>query len=475
MIRYRIEDSNGTPVLSDTGGTFPVAKAVDVLVAGGGTAGFVAAIASARNGAKTLMVERYGFLGGTLTAALVNTPGEYLDSEGEPVVGGIPWEITKRVAEAGAGAYPRPVTPSGSGTSMAPFDPEVYKVIAAEMVDESGVRQLLHTWASDAIVIDGVIRGIFVENKSGRQVILAKVVIDATGDADVAARAGALCEIGRPQDGRTASGTMLFRLGNVQLDKLIAYMKAHPEDLILSESPHVPKADLSQLDEAAFIAAAGFFSLLQKARENGDFAGRDRVAFISMPYRKNEVVVNTADVPFANGADAEARSAAELEGRRQAMKLFSFFRRYMPGFEDAYLIDMAAETGIRESRRVVGDYMLTKEDVLACRRFEDSIGRGAYHVNLHIAGKTHHIFPKRYYGLPYTVMLPRGLEGLLVAGRCASATHEGGGALRGELNCMVMGEAAGVAAALSARDGIHPRALPIHRLQDALRKQGVLI
>ncbi len=475
MGRYRIEGATG----KDEGvvyeqGTVPIVRNVDVLVAGGGTAGFIAAIAAARNGANTLLVERYGFLGGTMTAAFINTPGEYYDAEGELVVGGIPWEITNRVAQMGAGILPAPFIPLGSGTGAAPFDPEVYKFVAAEMVAEAGAHQLLHTWVSDAIVLDGRIKGVVIENKSGRQAVLAKVVIDSTGDGDVAFRAGARCEVGRPEDGLTASMTMMFRMGNLDVAKLIDYMRENPEDLILTESPHMPKPDLSQLEKIPWIAAGGFFRLIQKAKENGDYVGRDRLVFFCMPYRKTEVVVNVTNVSL-NGADAEQLSAAELEGRRQVMKLVPFFQKYVPGFADSYLLDLATQIGVRESRRIIGDSVLTKEDVLECRRFDDAVGRGAYAVNYHLAGKTIHIFPKRFYGLSYGLILPKGPENLLVAGRCSSATHEGEAALRGILNCMVLGEAAGTAGALCSREGIPPRMLPIVRLQDALRKQGVLI
>lgn len=475
MGNYSVNWESGQPTSVQHGpGAIPVTKTVDVVVAGGGTAGFVAAISAARNGAKTLLIERYGFLGGTMTGALICTPGEYHDAEGERVVGGIPWEMTQHLADMGAGILPYPFVPLGSGTGAAPFDPEVYQVVAAEKVQRAGAQQLFHTWVSDAIVVEGSMRGVVIENKSGRQAVLAKVVIDATGDADVAARAGALCAVGRPEDGRTASMTMMFRLGNLNLGRLIEYMQKNPDDLILTESPHMPKPDLSTLDQIPWIAAGGFFKLIQRAKEHGDYAGRDRVVFFCMPYRKTEVIVNTADVSL-NGADGEEFSQAELEGRRQVLRLVRFFKKYVPGFEDSYLIDMATQIGVRESRRVIGDYTLTKEDVLECRRFADGVGRGAYAVNYHLEGKTIHIFPKRYYGLPYGLILSKGPEGLLVAGRCASATHEGEAALRGILNCMVLGEAAGAAGALAARRGITPRQLPIAELQETLRRQGVLI
>jgi hypothetical protein len=406
----------------------------DVLVAGGGPAGLAAAVAAARSRARTALVERYGFLGGMATAGLVN-PFMAFHVRGQPIIGGILAEVVERLKAAGGWSSPR--------THLA-FDAEALKFVADDMCREAGVKLLLHSWVAAPTVKRGRIESLAIENKSGRQQLAARVYVDATGDADLAARAGVPCNVGREEDGLTQPMTLCFRMADVAVERM------------------PPHQEINRLyDEAR---AAGEIS---NPREN--------VLYFYLP-APGVVHFNTTRVVRRSGVNADDLTAAELEGRRQVKEMAAFLKAHVPGFEQAYLQTMAPQIGVRETRRIAGEYVVTGADILEARKFGDAVARGNYPIDIHnpAGGGTviQGLPPGESYDLPYRCMIPRRIGNLLVAGRSVSATHEAQAALRIMPICMALGQAAGIAAAMCARRELAPKDLPYRNLRRALRRQG---
>ncbi len=406
----------------------------DVLVAGGGPAGLAAAVAAARSRARTLLVERYGFLGGMATAGLVN-PFMGFHIRGEPIIGGILAEVIERLKAVGGWSSPR--------TPLA-FDAEAFKFVADDLCREAGVTLLLHTWVGAAKVRRKHIESVALENKSGSQQAAARLYVDATGDADLAARAGVPCEVGRPQDGLMQPMTTCFRMAGVAINRM------------------PPRSRINRLYQAA--QAAGEIT---NPREN--------VLLFYVP-TPGVVHFNTTRVVGRSGVDAQGLTAAEVEGRRQVREMVTFLRKRVPGFERAYLQMVAPQIGVRETRRIVGEYVVTGDDIVQARKFDDAVARGNYPIDIHNpagAGTViRHLPEGESYDLPYRCLVPRRVDNLLVAGRSVSATHEGQASLRIMPICMALGQAAGVAAALCAKRGIAPRELPYAALRRSLLHQG---
>lgn len=407
----------------------PVIARFEVVVAGGGPAGLAAAIASARGGAETLLIERYGFLGGMATAGLV---GPFMRTVG---VEGVFTELLNHMARLG-------------GAVGNAFDPEVFKYVADRMVEEAGVKLLLHTLVVGALMEGEAVKGLIVENKCGRGVVLAKVVIDATGDGDVASFAGAPFNKGREEDGLTQPATLMFRLGGVK----------------------PAKVDVEEVNK-----------LFQEARGRGEISiPQESVTFgcRGSTVRDGEVSVNWTRVVKVDGVDASDLTKAEVEARRQVMEAIAFYRKHVPGYEGCYLIDTAPQVGVRESRRIIGEYILTKEDVLEGRRFNDAIARCSYPIDIHNPegpGTTWiPLNPGAWYEVPYRCLVPKKIENLLVAGRCISATHEAHSSLRIMPTCISIGQAAGVAASIAVKSGLAPRKIDVEILKRELQRQRSL-
>jgi len=418
---------------------------VDIVVCGGGSAGMAAALAAARAGMKVILVERHGFLGGAATAAGVNgLGGWHYDVDGKPLIRGIPMEIMRRLAGNG-GAIREwvnrlnkpeisreglPYIFYGIGCYWIHTHPEHMKLAMDEMMQEANVGLLYHCLAVLPIMEGKDVRGVIVESKSGRQAILAKVVVDCTGDGDVAARAGATVEKGDEQIGR---------------------------------SRH--------------FLGIGMTDITALARKRGEWdIPRERISFIST-MRDDEVAVNMTRVPDVDAVDSLSLSAAELTARAQINQVVSLLRKYVPGFERARLNASSPKIGIRETRRIIGDYVLTGEDVLEGRRFADEVLLAGYFVDIHHPDREGctNIKPKGAYGIPYRCLVPLGVDNLLVAGRCLSAIHEGQAAARVMVTCMAMGEAAGCAAAMACQQNVTPRELNVGQLRERLIEQGAVL
>jgi hypothetical protein len=453
-----------------------------VLVAGGGPSGICAAIAAARNGARTLLIERYGFLGGTATAASVGPFAPFHHGD-EQVIKGIPQEIIERLYALGGSTGHMKVQYSyGSGTYMCWFDRETYKHAALQLVQEAGADILLHTWASEAVMEGDRIGGLIVQNKSGRQMIPAEVVIDTTGDGDVIAASGARFEFGREGDGRAQAMTMLFEMADVDIPAVRRYIETHPQDFEWW-SPVIPVHPLRPEFQQEHFVAQGFLSMVKEAMSTGElYLGRNSVLLLTTLWPRM-ITFNSTRVIGKRGTDARELTEAEIDARRQVMSLAEFMKKHTPGFARAHIVTTGVQIGVRESRRLVGEYVLTSKDVQRGHKFPDGIARGYFPIDIHspTSGEGYRSGGSTWteledsYDIPYRCCVPEKVEGLLVAGRCISASHEAVGSTRSTGSCMALGQATGTAAALAARQGILPRHVNIEELRALLEGQGASI
>jgi hypothetical protein len=433
----------------------PVLRQADVVVVGGGPAGFGAAVAAARNGAKTFLVERYGFLGGMATAGLVRgLSGVRID--GRRVVGGIPWELVLRLEKLGGAASDA----GGPGVPYDfPLDPEMMKYAAMEMVLESGCDVLLHSLAVDGIREGPDVRGVLVETKSGRQAVIGKLIVDATGDGDVAARSGVPFEKGRDQDGALQNMTLVFILGNLDTDKLWE--------------------DWSGEFDGFGTRNNRLRRLVWEARKSGELPafGGPWVRGSIKGVRPTEMYVNIVR-QWGDATSVEDLTQAEINGRRDVMAFVKFFQENVPELSGCRLVQTGTQIGLRETRRIGGEYTLTQADIRAGGEFADVVARGAHPIDIHppTEGEDQSLGRlRRDYGIPYRCLVAREVDNLLTAGRCISATH-GALATTGVMGtCMALGQAAGTAAALAAEAGVPARSVDVDLLQQTLRSQGAIL
>jgi hypothetical protein len=370
--------------------------------------------------------------------------------KGDPVIAGVVKNFLDRLIKAG-GATP----PSLQTGYTVPFDPEIFKWVALDMLDEANVRFLFHAFASDCIQEHGKVKGVVFETKSGPVVIKARVVIDCTGDGDIAARAGAPYEVGREGDKLLLPMTLMFRMVEFEKEAFKNYVTAHP---------------------AEWRGVHGLWDLIKKATTDGELQlSREDILFFATPHDK-ELSVNSTRVTRVLGTDVWDLSYAEWESRRQMRQIAAFFRRYVPGFENAYVVQSGTQVGVRETRRFTADYQLTADDILQARKFDDVIARSTYPVDIHNPEGSGTVLkrlpPGESYDIPLRCLLPQKVEGLVIAGRCISGTHEAESSYRVMPVSMATGQAAGVCAALSVRQGKFPREIPVTEVQDELLKQG---
>ncbi len=422
-----------------------IADRYDVIVVGSGSAGSSAAISAARAGARTLLIDRLAFMGGTSTAVLDTFYAFYTPGEApRRVVGGLGWEVVERLQAEGV-CFERPNT-YGAGTGVT-YDQETLKVVWEELAADSGLDLLLHTWAT-GVEMDGPrVAGVRIWNKGGERRIGASVVVDASGDADVSAFAGAEYE-DMHTSGKVQSLSTLFRLANVDVET----------------AAQTKKADM--------------WELMRSAAESGEYAlPRLEGSWHRTPFA-GVVMVHMTRIPNVDATDPVALTAAEIEGRRQVREYHRFLRDRVPGFEKSVVVGTSPSIGVRESRRVIGDYQLTRDDVLTARRFDDEIALCGAPIEDHGEGggtEWQYVPGGAAYGIPYRSLLPRSLDGLLVAGRCFSSTHDAHASARSMATCMAMGQAAGTAAALAATGNCPPRDVPADTLRARLRDSGAIL
>ncbi|WP_020618131.1 FAD-dependent oxidoreductase [Paenibacillus daejeonensis] len=428
----------------------PVRHEVEVLVVGGGPTGIAAAVAAARNGARTLIVEQRGFLGGMGTVSLVPAFCPYTDLE-KPVIRGIGLELLEKMKQRGSEAYRARYEKQ---LDWVPIDAEALKLVYDDALQESGAQVLYHTFVSEVAMDEAGkrVKGVFVSNKSGTSFIACDYVIDATGDGDIAVRAGARYQQGG-EHGELQPGTMCYLLTNVDRGRFKAYLEA--------------SGDTHQIPQA-----------VQKAQQAGDLPeGRKEVSGFAW-VADYLVGVNFGHVFGIDGTKAEDLTRGAIDGRRGVQVQVAFLRKYVPGFEEAHVVTTGEQIGIRETRRIEGDYTLVQDDFLSMRSFADDIARNSYFIDIHMATSKdevtiRHLPRGESHGVPYRCLLPIGLDNVWVAGRAASSDRVVQGSLRVMPNCFAMGQAAGTAAYLASRSrqGISTREVPIRELQSLLVQQ----
>lgn len=443
-----------------------------VLVVGSGAAGICAALSSARNGAKTVLVEYSGFLGG------ISTTLPWLgfhDRDYRLVVKGLPLEIVQRLQAMGAASEFALDPKCASAISI---DGHSWKILAMQLCAEAGVDIMLHTQVVETLRTDNQILGVVVENKSGRQEIHADVTIDCSGDGDVAARGGVAWEKGRTGDGLVQAPTLVFKLGGVDRAGFVAGCR-RPELNYrewISPYPELLEKMMRRIDKTDTIICGGFSPLMEKARAAGDLdIPQTRVVGVKL-HQPDQFLVVMTRVLGLDPIDVRSVTQAYVRIYQQIPQLAAFFKKYVPGFESSHLLEIAPMLGIRESRRVMGDYLLTAEDLIEGRVFDDAVAMGAYHIDIHRpAGTWVDSRNVQAYTIPFRSLIARDVQGLLMAGKCLSATHEAVASTRVIPICMAQGQAVGTAAALAVNQGVDVRKLDVHALQARLIAQGAEI
>ena len=433
-------------------GSIPIYRETDVLVVGGGPAGTAAALAAARNGAGTILLERFGYLGGLATGGLVLCIMPMSDGTNEQQIAGICQEIIDRLDEVGAAVHPRKEDLGSSDRKLTdywrryPFtviggrvvlstqvDPEILKCVLNDMMEEAGVELLLHSLGCRAIVDGNRIKGVFFESKSGRQAILAKTVIDTTGDGDIYASAGAAFGGIPKSDQRAAKLSFTFRFSNI---------------------------DSNRFHEFRETEKIKYAELMKACAEKGGFTH-------AIQCTPDDVMWFNNQLSDLDGLDVTDLTRVEVTGRKRMRISYNFFKKYVPGFENCYLMDTATQTGVRCTRRLTGKYMVTMEDIASGVVHGDTI--------LEAPSFLAPVTEKPHIHVPYRCLVPEKLDNLLAAGRCVSADEMAINILSPIQFCIGTGQAAGTAAAMAVKEGIPPRKVLYGKLQERLVSQGVLL
>ena len=434
----------------------------DVIVLGGGVSGCMAAFAAAKQGATALLVEQYGFLGGSLTNAGVG-PMMTFHAGDRQVVTGLPQELVKRMT-AKQGCIGHIEDTTGYASSVTPFDAEIMKLVLDEMAQEFGVDVLYHATLIQANAENGTIQSVTVQTRGGAVELRGSVFIDASGDGALAFAAGAELRQGRDVDGLCQPMTTNMKVSGVDVEAL--------KEEIRKNQGNFNVKDLTSMDRSPRLSMAGFYKEFNTAKAAGQLHTEREDVLLFETVNPGEVIVNTTRVVMLNPVDPWDLSRAEQEGRKQAYELICFFREHCAGFANAVLVSTGVQIGVRESRRVVGDYVLTQEDLLESRYFEDTVALGGYPIDIHnptgAKTKTTHLKPGQYYFIPLRSLIVKGFDNLLVCGRCMSATHEAGAAVRVTPIAMGVGQAAGTAAGLASTKCVPVRNLEIVQIHDAL-------
>ena len=449
-------NSTSNKKIMETAREIKVCREADVVVVGGGPGGIGAALAAARNGADTVLVERYGCLGGMATGGLVTIIPNLSDKNGKRQIGGICREWIDRLEARDASASPKQTDlgstdkevvayyqnraffyiQGGMVIDSALIDAEILKCTLNDMVTEAGVKVYLHSWGTRAVVDNGKVQGIIFESKSGRQAILGKVIIDSTGDGDLLPSAGAEFDDKIDPKLRIAHLSLSFWIGNVDLRRAEDFKLAEPQK-------HA--------------------ELMQAAAKSG---GHPRYIKSNLK-DQDSIVWFHPRYPCSSQTDVEELTRVEFEGRKKVMATYEFYKKYVPGFEHCFVALSAPQLGTRGARRVIGEYMVTQKDLMSGQVFDDTIA--VFPAGGRISPDHIHAY------LPYRCLVPRDVDGLLVACRAFSSDEIVNTHYNLIPHCIAFGEAAGTAAALAVQAGVEPRKVDYGALQDQLLKQGVLL
>jgi hypothetical protein len=428
-----------------------VFKEADVVVVGGGPAGFAAAVAASRNGADTVLLERYGHLGGMATGGLVMVIMPMSDGTNEQQIGGLCQEVIDRLDRTGSAIHPKKEDLGSSDSNLVAYwkrfafcviegqirmsatvDPEALKCVLNDMVAEAGTTLLLHSWGTQALVENNVVKGVIFESKSGRQAVLGKTIIDTTGDGDIYASAGALFDAHMNPQMRSSHLALTFRIGNIDSGKYLAFRSSD---------------------------TARFAEMMSELENRGGFTH-----YINTT-REDVIWVNNA-VGGLDPLNVRDLSRLEVEGRKRIMTTHQFLKENIPGFENSFILDTASQIGVRSSRRLIGEHVLTEEEIFSGLIFPDTVA---------ICPDFRHTFSLEHphWHIPYRCLIPRQIDNLLVAGRCFSSDLVANDLLAPIQFCIAMGQAAGSAAALALKQGVSLRNLDYKVLQKCLAQQDV--
>ncbi len=440
----------------------PVLLEADVAVVGGGPAGIASAICAARHGVKTILCEENGYLGGMATAGLVGPFMTCYDPMmKEQVIKGFYDEFVRRMEKEGGAIHPEKIEAGSSYAAwrvrghahVGPFDSEVLKRVAEDMCREAGVTLLYHALFQDVVMKDGKIDSLVFATKHGLQAVRAKTVIDCTGDGDVAWRSGVPFEVGANNNGKPQPASMFFTIDGVAKAKLEEYRAAHED-----------------------ISAMWFMDIVQAARERGEFPiPREKVAMYESV--DGSFRVNMSRLPGYDYTDPVDVTNAEIEGRKQAKIIFDFLKNNIPGCENIRMLATAPKLGVRETRRILGDFVLHAADMKQSAQHEDDIFLSGNKFDTHVGSKVVYegVNGTEPYGIPYRILLPRGVDNLLVAGRCVSGDQECLAAIRVMPPCFAMGHAAGIAAAMTVKENVPPARVNTDALRETLKKEGCVL
>ncbi|HWK34851.1 FAD-dependent oxidoreductase [Sphingomonas sp.] len=422
----------------------PVVGRYDVIVCGGGPAGLIAAVAAARNGARTLLIERYGFVGGMATSALV-TPISEFRHFGKQHIGGIPFELLQKAADLG-----------GANTTLEsgnfPVNDEIMKLAAQRLLLESGVSLLYHSWFADCVMDGDRVTHVIVQNKAGRVAYQGEVFVDCTGDADLVRAAG----LPTTKGDVLQPATLWFQLGGVDTDAL-SYLFGDAVDGMLPVSDTIRSRLLA----------------LNAQGEIPIFGG----PWINRFFRDGMVSINVLREP-TDASDPEWFTRTECSLRENLQLIIEVLRREFPEFRDCWLAKSGIQTGVRESYHIVGLYQLQQDDILVPKAFPDTIAKGAHVIDIHSSDSNDQdglVVPRQEYNVPFRCLVPQGSVNLVTAGRCLSADGPGFGSVRVMATCMAMGQGAGTAAALSVRHGYGMSEMNFAHLRETLIAQGAVI
>ncbi len=442
----------------------PVRREVDVLVVGGGPSGIMAALAAVEDGLNVMLIESRSFVGGNMTIGLPILG--FLGQKGNQIIKGLPQKFIDRLKAVEASSEHRPCPLHMSLTLV---EPEAVKTVGLQMLVEAGVEVLFYVFCAGVVKENDELKGVIIESKAGREVLLAKTIIDCSGDADVAFRAGVPCEFGNDEGG-VQPPTLMFCLGGVDTEKLRLSIAEEPRTYL---TDFIPSEYFGQNNQFVLV---GMRNLIKKAQDAGLRLATERTILIT-GLRKGEVWVNMTRINGVNGTDPASLSFGEIDGRDQIRDIQRYLIEYVPGFENAYFLRTAPFLGIRETRRIVGHYTMTKEDIMACQHFDDAIAVASYPLDIHHpqGGGCTLEWCGDCYDIPYRSLVPQKIKNLLVAGRSISTTHEAMSAIRVMAPCMAMGEAAGRAARIALRDGVQPADVDVKKVQRELLEKGAYL